>query len=733
MRRHTQAPSAGSTTRGPTRTRRTLFGLACLCILGLAAFLGSGAPSAGAAEACPNEALRVGFSADLPDCRAYEMVSPPDKDGHDVNLLIVVSGFDFNPIISSLGDTVASDASGALGGEPTAGGLITDYLSRIAPSGWSSEQISPPIETGTIASGAMTFTPDLSKAVVQSGVGPPLTPGGSAGTTNLYLRDNEAGTYSLITVGAPAEEGIVEWRTFLATSADASHVTFSSPGIELTGDSAAAVSPYLYDWSAASGAVKLVGRLPDGTVSAHPVSLAAPPGNVNGARNPWHPLSEDGSHIFFETRGHGETDQVFVRINETTTQEVSESQRSPADTAHPAQFWLASADGSLAYFTSPEKLTNDATTGPSDEGEDLYRYDVGAEGLTDITPDASEEAAGGARVQGVLGASEDGSRVYFVAEGVLASGATAGEYNLYDWSEGSGIKFIATGTTSSAFTGNWSNTGSRSSRVSPDGAFLAFTADNSLTGYANEGNPEIYLYSAATGELVCASCNPSGAPATSGAAIRGFSESVNHLSRSLSADGRFVFFNTEEALLPSDVNHKEDAYQFNSETGEVSLLSTGISPQPSRFTDAALSGSDALVATRERLVGIDQDENIDVYDARVGGGFASQNPPPPAPPCTGKGCRGESSSPDLAAPASAGFVGKGNVSQRQNCNKLGREAKKLSNRAKKLRRHAKQAKRNGRSAVAKKRNKKATRLAKRARNKSKSAKRCRKANRRASK
>ena len=87
----------------------------------------------------------------------------------------------------------------------------------------------------------------------------------------------------------------------------------------------------------------------------------------------------------------------------------------------PGAYWTASADGSLVYFTNG----------------DLYQYDTNTAQTTDITP--------GGEVQGVLGASEDGSYVYFVAKGVLAAGASAGEENLYLWHEGKTV-FITTFT-----------------------------------------------------------------------------------------------------------------------------------------------------------------------------------------------------------------------------------------------------------------------------------------------
>jgi hypothetical protein len=43
--------------------------------------------------------------------------------------------------------------------------------------------------------------------------------------------------------------------------------------------------------------------------------------------------------------------------------------------------------------------------------------------------------------------------------------------------------------------------------------------------------------------------------------------------------------------------------------------------------------------TRERLVGIDTDNLVDIYDARVGGGIPAQNPAP-ASSCQGEDCQG---------------------------------------------------------------------------------------------
>ena len=94
------------------------------------------------------------------------------------------------------------------------------------------------------------------------------------------------------------------------------------------------------------------------------------------------------------------------------------------------------------------------------------------------------------------------------------------------------------------------------------------------------------------------------------------------------------------------------------EGGCLYLLSTGKGTEPALLADASASGDDAFLFSRARLVGQDQDELFDVYDARTEGGLAAQNQPPPPPPCENEGCKPTASPPPAGeSPASASFQG----------------------------------------------------------------------------
>lgn len=356
---------------------------------------------------------------------------------------------------------------------------------------------------------------------------------------------------------------------------------------------------------------------------------------------------------------------------------------------------IAVDSGHVYWSTNP-------TGGNGNPGNDLYRYDAFSGRLTDLTPDPPEEAEGGAEVQGVLGASADGSWVYFVANGVLASGAapgdcvgSSGSCNLY-LSRAGTTTFIsrldAAGALDVSDRADWLPTSSpppgkeilqRTARISPDGRTLLFRSRERLTSYDNKGVPEFYLYRASAGEnLRCVSCDPTGAPPSGSPRLQtrtsyaGIITVASYYTRNLTDDGRRVFFESPDRLSTLDVNGTTDVYEWEAvgtgsctvadahDDGCLSLISTGMSPSPSYFADASDTGDDAFFFTYQPLVGQDKDQLVDLYDARVGGGIAAQSPPPVVP-CVGEACRGGAQAgPAWATPASATYSGGGNVAPR---------------------------------------------------------------------
>jgi hypothetical protein len=141
-------------------------------------------------------------------------------------------------------------------------------------------------------------------------------------------------------------------------------------------------------------------------------------------------------------------------------------------------------------------------------------------------------------------------------------------------------------------------------------------------------------------------------------------------SRYLSDSGR-LFFDSADALVPSDANGKEDVYEYEPggvgscgrESGCVGLISSGSSGEESAFLDASESGNDVFFLTAAQLSPADQDHALDVYDAHV---CTSESPcassPPPSPPaCEGDACQNSVAPPNDATPGSFTFHGPGNV------------------------------------------------------------------------
>jgi hypothetical protein len=661
-----------------------------------------------------------GAVASLPDHRGYELVSPPIKGGADI---IPQSN---KTHAAADGNGVAFTAVGAFGA-PLGTSVDVQYLSRRvgAPgtNGWSTRAIQPrgggaptlrAVVTGNIPTFEAAFTPDLSAAIYRSWR--PLTDAPNvADVSNLYrLRNLDAteADVQLLTSGAaplaavPPELKLFVQSRFIGASRDLDHVVFQSPW-NLAGDGGFSFSGNLYEYADGAG-VRLVGRVPSGLETAcddvaGPLCAAAPdsqagiPVSFGGSHFSAGMVSDDGARILFQTPAGVSAGAIYMREDGTKTYDINASEKSSPEPSGDAQVWAMSKDGSRVFFTTSEGLVD----GDDDGVAALYMYDVTASAGSRLTRLSVNGLGGTCGAASVLGASDDGHYVYFECDGQLVPGEPTGSRGVFLWHDGA-LAYIGRFLDSSEARlntprANWDFvTQSKTSRVTPDGRFLLFMAQNDdgfrgQGGYAgydhgtcNYGGigpcRELYLYSADSGRLACVSCNARRAVATGDALTdvrAGGSASgvTQHLSQALSDDGRRVFFNTTEALVPEDSNGKWDAYEYDVPNGTVHLISTGKDPADSYFLDASPDGHDVFLATRERLVGWDVDANYDVYDARVGGGFP--DPSPPSQPCAGESCRAPAAAAVAAAVgASAQYRGAGDAHQ-----KLRRHRKRCKGRA----------------------------------------------------
>jgi DNA-binding beta-propeller fold protein YncE len=632
---------------------------------------------------CANDVFRTGAAGFLPDCRAYEMVSPVDKQGGEIITPSDVVGYRTEINRGTRDGEKVTYSSYRAFADSSSAPYSSQYLARRDPAqGWISASISPPRE-GVIQPPGLDiqfklFSADLSKGWLVSDSEPPLAEGAVPGLRNLYRRDNQNGTYdaqcSTVPIG-PASSGLfIEPQ---AVSADGEHAVFRATG-KLTPDAAEGDIAQLYECVGGS-LLRLVSELPGGEPSAAGASAGTSEVQMGAA---FHrsivasSVSNDGSRIFWTAASAG-SGPLYVRIDGIKSV--------PIDLGS-ARFRLANPDGTRVIYSV---------------GSELKEAAVGSDSASSST------IAG--QVLGFMGGSEDANLLYFVSREDLdgAGGAVAGQPNLYLYrasadtfalvavlAEEDAREAFLTDEVRPVLTPVALPPFNRSSRVTQDGLHAAFTATASLTGYDNtdaasgKADAEVFVYDAEAEELVCASCNPTGArphgenvadsisPFWAAAKIPGW-ENQAYGSRAISDDGERVFFEAADALAAADTNGVQDVYQWEAvgsggctessstfssgNAGCVDLISSGHSPQASQLVDASGDGSDVFFKTTESLWSPDPGLT-DIYDARMGGGFAP--PPDPRVPCelgVAGDCRTAPPAPDAQAPQSATFVGPGDA------------------------------------------------------------------------
>ncbi len=623
---------------------------------------------------CPNQEYRTGFSTDLPDCRAYELVSPPKKTGNvfvpnglQGSCMLCLPGELSNPVpMQSAPDGNTMTYQGDPFG-PNLSASPNQYLARRGATGWETESLSPPKVTGNEYGGYKGISPDLGRGVVYQSSRKQISPAAPVGFANLYFREGNGEFQPLITTAPPSYQprderfallfqganvgngSVPGYTDLIFTANDA--LTGAVPNVAPAAPAVEESESNLYQWQ--GGKLTLVNVLPGNTQAQANAKLAASPFD--------HSISDDGSHVFWTSN-----DELFVRIDGTETQKILDG----------GEFLGASADGSEALLS------------------DGCLYSLADESCKD------ELTEGKGEITGLLGSAQNLSHIYFVATQVLAGtnseGKTPvdGKINLYVWENGT-TTFIrsyveegqgqASETTARAWRRVYTQ---RFAQVTDDGNFLAFSWAPHLTNYDNEGpcegnfgtlefydGPclEVYVYAAAKHRLSCASCNYvtgqtplalSNLSRPREGTLMAAIKLPGNLARS---GGGRLFFESQDTLVPQDRNgHIRDVYEWVPEgmegcsdsRGCQSLISSGTSPTDASFVDSSPDGRNAYFVTRQQLLPQDQDELLDLYDARIDGGFADTTPIP----CRGEeACRGPAAeAPAVQTPSSSTFAGPGN-------------------------------------------------------------------------
>jgi hypothetical protein len=509
----------------------------------------------------------------LPDCRAFERVSPEEKGS-------APAGADQ---LGTTGEYLLYASVGVFAGNeypltPLVGG---DYLAHRTAEGWVTESIHPTTGQVPLSQGGyfVSASPDLTETLW--GMTPNnLTQSEEPTGTAVYRRSRE-GAFGQVSptfepIGLPWES----FRSFLRLQGEnvaLTHLVVESGSPLIQSDPYPVGSERLYDVTLGpTPSLSVIDVTDQG--NQLPGCLGAEEGGVlylggeGGPNRSANAITPDGSRIFFECRG-----QIYARIDQSQTVPISEPESNEecltmrcATSASGGLFSGASEDGSKVFFlgTHPlvdegaqDTLSTDGAGVCAEEGEmgaiqgpngcNFYMYDFNrpaGHNLIDISggvPAATETTVHkigfGPQVKYVLRTSPDGSHVYFVARGLLTD------------------------------------------------------TPNSLGQSARQGAENLYYYNTETEKTrfiaeLCRSFGKSGTLADPG--CFGKDNNLTTHQQFSSSNGAILTFDTYSQITPDDENSAVDVYRYDANTDAIERVSIGHNGEEDHNGNA---GGDAIL------------------------------------------------------------------------------------------------------------------------------------------
>lgn len=607
-------------------------------------------------ETCPNAHVRQLTGASyLPDCRAYEIVSP----GY-AGAVQLLPGEALKTFAETFGGSTWPQSPqnygylngrfvywGALGsvlGQQPPNSLLDVYLATRTQQGWKTsfpglKGHETRYSWGRYCSHALDKCADYISAQQ-------LTNGKSQ---SPFLYEADGTRLGRLPTNVDVVKGGTEFRGDQKFSGDFSHYIFSTL-TKFTPDGLASPPGSVYDNALGPKTVEVMSKLQnEEPIPIQPSAAGDPTRNTGIAA-----VSEDGSRALLAGTTNPACDvnefpfkcpwilkypaRLYQRVNNTMTYDVSRGAE--------VNFVGTTRDLSEVYFTTTEALdpadadtssdlylweeqgdkltliSQNGTLGTTDECSASWTSGCGVQPLTPLKGQWSEYFDRRAMVAGAddVLATTSGD-IYFYSPEDLVPGEIGGdgERNLYLYRNGE-LQYVTTFDP---------GTQVDRSTISQDGSHAAFLTKSSLTGFDAGNRWQVYAYDAETNAVRCASCNPTGTVPVADVV------SVSESGPFMADDGR-TFFATTESLVPQDTNGLRDIYEYTQ--GRAQLISSGTGDRDNAGGLETISiffgrlntgleavsrdGADVYFSTFETLVPEDANGSfLKMYDARAGGGF----------------------------------------------------------------------------------------------------------------